>query len=54
MSATFNVADLSLFLPEVDDPLDSRTSPFEVGEDDAFMSAQDQDPGPSVLGMGYG
>ena len=23
------------FLPEVDDPLDSRTSPFEEGEDDA-------------------
>ena len=35
VSATFNVADLTPFLPELDNPLDSRTSPFEEGEDDA-------------------
>lgn len=38
VSATFNMSDLSTFLPEVDDPLDSRTSPFEEGEDDACGS----------------
>ncbi|KAJ9555026.1 hypothetical protein OSB04_009640 [Centaurea solstitialis] len=35
VSATFNVADLSPFIPELDVPLDSRTSPFEEGENDA-------------------
>ncbi|MFS7946886.1 putative nucleotidyltransferase, Ribonuclease H [Helianthus anomalus] len=45
VSATFNVADLSPFLPSLDDPFDSRTSPFEDGGDDA---ASGSDPGPSV------
>ncbi|MFS7899882.1 putative nucleotidyltransferase, Ribonuclease H [Helianthus anomalus] len=35
VSATFNVADLSPFVPEEDDPFDSRASPFEEGENDA-------------------
>nr|KAJ0185572.1 hypothetical protein LSAT_V11C900503070 [Lactuca sativa] len=35
VSATFNVADLSSFLPELDNPLDLRLSPLEDGEDDA-------------------
>ncbi|XP_076935559.1 uncharacterized protein LOC143602272 [Bidens hawaiensis] len=34
VSATFNVADLLPFVPELDDPFDSRTSPSEEGEDD--------------------
>lgn len=35
VSATFNVADLSPFVPEDEDPFDSRTSRFEEGENDA-------------------
>ncbi|KAJ9557877.1 LOW QUALITY PROTEIN: hypothetical protein OSB04_012491 [Centaurea solstitialis] len=53
VSATFNVADLSPFIPELDDPLDSRTSPFEEGENDADGPPLDpnepdpNEPGPS-------
>ncbi|KAJ9556502.1 hypothetical protein OSB04_011116 [Centaurea solstitialis] len=53
VSATFNVADLSPFIPELDDPLDSRTSPFEKGENDADGPPLDPNepdpdkPGPS-------
>jgi hypothetical protein len=52
VSATFNVADLSPFVPEDDDPFDSRTSPFEEGEDDAgdpnrFGSEADPEPSPA-------
>ena len=43
VSATFNVADLSPFVPSLDDPFDSRTSPFEDGGDDATSCS---DPGP--------
>lgn len=50
--ATFNVVDLFPFLfpllPELDDPFDSSTSPFEVGEDDA--TSPSNDPGSSMLG----
>nr|GEV65962.1 putative reverse transcriptase domain-containing protein [Tanacetum cinerariifolium] len=35
VSATFNVADLSPFVPSFDDPFDSGTSSFEDGGDDA-------------------
>ena len=45
VSATFNVADLSPFVPSLDDPFDSRTSPFEDGGDDATSGS---DPGPSA------
>ncbi|GJR30853.1 RNA-directed DNA polymerase [Tanacetum coccineum] len=34
VSATFNVADLKPFVAEEDDSFDSRTSPFEEGEND--------------------
>ena len=34
VSATFNVADLKSFVGEEDDSFDSRTSPFEEGEND--------------------
>lgn len=50
MSSTFNVADLSPFLPELDDPLDLRSSPLEEGEDDAgglFSLGPDQNNGSS-------
>ena len=46
VSATFNVVDLSPFVPEFDDPFDSRTSPFEEGEDDAVGPS---DPGPDRI-----
>jgi hypothetical protein len=51
VSATFNVADLTPFLPEDDDPFDSRTSPFEVGEDDGGgpVFSSDPDPGSSPI-----
>ncbi|KAD6452995.1 hypothetical protein E3N88_07700 [Mikania micrantha] len=49
VSATFNVADLSPFLPE-DDSFDSRRSPFEEGENDAdpVYAGQGADPPDSV------
>ncbi|GJU49989.1 hypothetical protein Tco_1219544 [Tanacetum coccineum] len=34
VSATFNIADLKPFVAEEDDSFDSRTSPFEEGEND--------------------
>ncbi|KAD4384563.1 hypothetical protein E3N88_24731 [Mikania micrantha] len=56
VSATFNVADLSPFLPTDDDPFDSRTSPFEEGENDAnshatHASAEEADA--AVEGRGF-
>ncbi|KAJ0589753.1 putative nucleotidyltransferase, Ribonuclease H [Helianthus annuus] len=44
VSATFNVADLSPFLPEDEDPFDSRTSPFEEGENDADGPDPNENP----------
>lgn len=47
VSATFNVAGLSLFLPELDNPLDSRSSPSDEGENDAD-GPLDSNTGPNL------
>ncbi|KAD3337698.1 hypothetical protein E3N88_33218 [Mikania micrantha] len=46
--ATFNVAELSPFVPEEDDLFDSRTSHFEDGENDVVPTYAGQDPDPSA------
>lgn len=43
---TFNVADISPFVLDINDIFDLRTSPFEEGEDDAIGPSN---PGPTSL-----
>ncbi|KAJ0865931.1 putative nucleotidyltransferase, Ribonuclease H [Helianthus annuus] len=50
VSATFNVADLSPYVP--DEENDSRTSPFLEGEDDTDPAPLEEPPGITDIGAG--